>query len=786
VRALDRKLLRDVTRMWAQAITIALVLACGIASFVAMRGAHASIVRQRDTYYAQQRFADVFAHLERAPESMTARVEAIQGVARVYTRVVRTVLVPVPGSLQPAIGQIVSLPTHGEAPLNAPRLRAGRMPAPGRADEVLVLEAFADAHGMRPGASLDAVIEGTRRTLHVVGLAMSPEYVFALGPGSFINDPGRFGVLWMDRSVVAPAFRMEGSFDDVVIALQPGASPESVSAELRRLLAPYGVVSAHGRDRQLSNHVLEGELQQLSSYAIVAPAIFLTVAAFLINIVLARALSLQRAQIATLKAVGYRNREIALHFISLVGIILLGGCVLGIGLGDLLGRGMISLYRPYFRFPDLAFGFDTSTVATSLVVSVIAGLSGALLAVRRAVGVPPAEAMQPEAPAVYRRPFLERIGLPRLVGVSGRMVVRELVRRPLRTALSCFAIALATAVIITGRFGDDAMSTLFELVFERSQRDDIEVAFTKAVPASVTSEIAHLPGVVVAEGRRSVAVRAHADQRYRDVVLVGHDDGPSLRSIAQWPMRPFHAPASGVAMSRKLAEILQVELGEGIALEVLEGDRRTVQVPVTALLDDVFGLSMHASLATLRRLLGEEGTVTSVLLVTDPKLEDELLRRLSDIPRVLSIARRSEVMAKFHEQTQYMWTTMAILTAMGATIAFGVVYNQARIALSTRSRDLASLRVLGFTRREISAVLLGELATYLIVGIPVGFVVGNALMRLISSTADPESYRLPLEASASTFAFAAVVTTVAAALSALVVRRRLDQLDLVSVLKARE
>jgi putative ABC transport system permease protein len=786
VKALDRKLLRDLGRMWAQANTIARVLACGIDSFVALRGAHSSIVRQRDAYYAQQRFADVFVHLERAPESMAARIEAIDGVARVHTRIVRPVLVPIEGAIQPSIGQIVTLPGNGEPPLNAPRLRAGRTVEPGRADEVVLLEAFAEAHDLGPGSELDAIIEGTERRLRIVGIAMSPEYVFALGPGSFVNDPARFGVLWMDRSAVAAAFRMEGSFDDVVLSLQPGASQAAVIADIRLLLAPYGVDSAEGRDRQLSNHVLEGELLQLSSYAIVAPAIFLTVAAFLINVVLARTLSLQRAQIATLKALGYRNREIALHYLELIGLILLAGCLLGIGLGDLLGRGMIGLYRPFFRFPDLAFRFDAATLATALVVSLVAGVGGAVFALVRAVRVPPAEAMLPEAPAVYRRPLLERLGLPRMVGVAGRMVVRELFRRPLRTALSCFAISLATGVIISGRFGDDAMGTLFELVFERAQRDDVEVTFTKAMPESVAGEIAHLPGVVVAEGRRAVPVRARVDQRYRDVILVGHDAGPSLRSVPVWPMRPFEPPPSGIAMSRKLAEILDVKLGESVDLEILEGDRRTVRVAVNGVLDDVFGLTMHASLPTLRRLLREEGSVSSVLLTVDPLHEQELLARLADIPRVSSISRRVDAMNKFRDQTRSMWVTMAILTVMGATIAFGVVYNQARIALSTRSRDLASLRVLGFTRREISAVLLGELATYLVVGIPFGFVIGSALMKLIAGSADPETYRLPAHASAATFAFAAVVTTMASAISALVVRRRLDQLDLVSVLKARE
>lgn len=802
MRALDRKLFRDLARMWAQAVTIALVLACGVASYVAMRGAHASILSERDAFYASQRFADVFVRIERAPESAASRIEKIDGVMRVHTRIVKNVLVPIKGAPLPAVGEIVSVPSDGagenRTPLNAPMLRKGRMVTPGQADEVVLLESFAQAHQLEPGSYLDVVLEGKERRLHVVGLAMSPEYVFAVGAGSFINDPARFGVLWMDRDEVASAFRMEASFNDVVIALQPNASPEAVVAELQRILAQYGVLTAHTRDRQISHHVLDGELQQLSSYAIVAPAIFLTVAAFLINVVLARALSLQRAQIATLKAVGYRDGEIARHYLSLAVIILLGGSVLGLVLGDVLGRGMIGLYQPYFRFPDLAYSLDTSVVATAIVISLAAGLGGSWFAVRRATRIPPAEAMQPESPAMYRRPFLEAIGLPRLFSVAARMIVRELVRKPLRTALSCFAISLATAVVMTGRFSDDAMAVLFELVFDRAQHDDIEVTFYKPVTSDVTREIEKLPGVILAEPRRVVPVRVRVEQRYRDVPLVSRivfpdrpEDGKSqrrasFRTVPQWPMKDFEPPLGGVAMSKKLAEVLGVEAGATIEMEVLEGDRRVVHAGVASLVDDVFGLALYASPETLRSLIDEEGNMTSVLLLVDRASEDRLLDRLAKLPRVLAISRRDDVIDKFHDQTHYMWVTMMILTLMGATIAFGVIYNQARIALSTRSRDLASLRVLGFTRREISAVLLGELGSYVVLGIPFGWMLGRKLVDLIISTADPESYRMPMFVSLATYAFASTVTLIAAAISALIVRQRLDKLDLVGVLKARD
>lgn len=787
--ALTKKLLRDLTRIWAQALTIALVIACGVASYVSMRGAHASILVERDAFYGDQRFADVFVRVERAPEALSRRIEELCGVSIVYTRVVENVLIPIQGVTLPAVGSIVSLPSHTDvpSPLNAPRLRSGRMVDPGRTDEVLVLESFANAHHLQPGDSLQVVLEGHERDLRIVGIAMSPEYIFAVGAGSFMNDPARFGVLWMDRDAVAAAFRMESSFNDAVLALQPNASEDQVIAELRELLRPYGVLSVHGRDRQLSHHVLEGELQQLSAYAIVAPAIFLGVAAFLINVVFVRTLSLQRGQIATLKAVGYTNLEIGKHYLGLVSLILLGGAILGVALGYVLGLGMISLYRPFFRFPNLTFRLDLLTVTVSVMISGVAGIVGALIAVVRAVRVAPAEAMLPESPTIYRRSLLEILGIHKLFGVSSRMIVREIGRRPLRALLSTFAIALATATVVTGRFADDAMNLLFDLVFDQSQHDDVEVAFLHPMPTTVTGEIAALPGVLKAEGRRQLGVRVHVDQRYRDVPLLLHSpDEASLRAVPQWPMRPFVTPTEGAAASTKLAEVLGVSVGQPVEIELLEGDRRTVTIVITELLDDVFGLTLHASTATARRLFDQEETVTSVLLVVDPSQEDRLLTRLAKIPRVASISRRDDVVAKFHEQTEYMWTTMAILTAMGATIAFGVIYNQARIALSTRSRDLASLRVLGLTRREVSSILLGELATYVVLGVPIGWAVGRWLVNLMMSTADPESYRMPTYVSASTFAFASLVTAGAALLSALIVRRRVDHLDLVSVLKARE
>lgn len=787
MKAIERKLWRDLARMWGQAMTIALVVACGVASYVTMRATESSLVRARGAHYEGRRFADVFGHVERAPERVASRLETLDGVARVHTRVVRDVLLPMPGMPEPAIGHVVSVPSRGEPPLDALHLLEGRMVEPGRDDEVVVLSGFAEAHHLRPGDRIPAVLEGARRELRVVGVAMSPEFVFAVAPMTFVQDPRRYGVLWMTREAAAAAFGMEGSFDDVLLSLQPGASVERVVAEVRRTLEPYGVLYVHGRDRQLSNRILDTEMSQLSTYAVITPAIFLAVAAFLVNVVLARTLHQQRGQIAMLKAIGYRNTEIAVHYIEQVSVYVLAGALTGVVVGDVLAHGMLGLYRPYFRFPDLELRLDPGVVAAGVLISVLTGFAGALGAVARAVRVPPAEAMRPESPTTYRRPLLETLGIHRLFGTSARMVLREVARRPLRAALSCVGIALATAVIIAGYFSADSLDLLIALQFDGAQREDVEVALRKPVPVNVAREAMLLPGVHEVELRRAVGVRVRAGHHERDVGLVVLPERPvPLRAVATWPMRDVRAPSAGISITKKLGELLDVKPGDPVEIELLEGDRRAIDVPVAALVDDVFGLSAYASPEVARRIGRDDGVVSSVLLGVEPASEDRLVVELSAMRNVAAVTRRSETLSKFVEQTRHMWVTTTVLTIFGAIIAFGVIYNQARIALSMRSRDLASLRVLGFFRSEISAVLLGELAFYMFVGVPLGFVLGHTLVDLIMSTVDPEGYRMPAVVSARTYAFAATMTIAAALASALAVRRKLDRLDLVAVLKTRE
>ena len=787
MKPLDRKLLRDLRQMGGQVATIALVVAAGIAAYVTMQSTYGSLEYSRDAYYERQRFGHVFAHLERAPRSLARRIEDVAGVARVYDRVVEGALLPMPGATEPAVGTLVSLPSSGQPPLNDVIVRTGRRPQPGATDEALVLETFAEAHDLEPGDTIPAVINGKRRELRVSGTAMSPEYVFAIGPSGMTAEPDAVAVLWMDREALAAAFGLEGAFNDVVLALQPGASEVDVLASVDRLIEPYGGLGAVGRSKQTSNYFLEGELAQLEQMATVVPFIFLGVAAFLVNVVLSRLVHLQRPEIAALKALGYTDRSIAFHYLKLVSVIVILGALLGLVVGKWLGREFTELYLKYFQFPAFEHRVTLRMATVGIAISVGAAIAGALVAARSVMKLPPAEAMRPAPPASYERSFSERLGLYALLGPAGRMIAREVERRPLRTILSAVGIAMAVGILVVGRFMSDAMESMLDNQFQRAWREDVSVGFFSPVPERAVREMAHLPGVLRAEGSRMVPVRFQSGPRYRDAVIHAVSDDLTLRQVVTTHGEVVPVPEDGLLMTSKLGEILGVSVGDEVLVEVREGERPKRRVTVTALVEESFGLQGYMNDGALHALLGEQPSVNSVLMRIDPAKWNELQHRLEEVPGVASVMRKDNLVQRFREQSGDMMMTMTmIMTIFASIIAIGVVYNNARVVLSMRSRDLASLRVLGFRRGEISAMLLGELSIQVLLAIPIGLVIGTWMAEGIMATADPEQYRMVAVISEKTYAFATVVTLAAGLVSALLVRRKLDKLDLIGVLKTRE
>jgi putative ABC transport system permease protein len=787
VRTLDRKVVRDLWHIRGPALAIAVVVICGVASFVAMRSMVPHLKGSQEAYYRAARFADLWVQVKRAPTAVARAIAEIPGVNAVETRVVGEVVLDVPGLAEPASAHVVGVPVAREPALNLTVIRRGRRVAGGGADEVVVSEGFANANGLAPGDSIGAVLNGRWRQLHIVGTALSPEFVLEMRATDIFPDSRRYAILWIDEEAAAAAFGMQGGWNEASLALAPGASERDVIARLDVLLARDGTLGAYGRALQASHRYLSDEIDQARAFATIVPAIFLGVAAFLINIVLARIVASQREQIGMLKAFGMNERELARHYSLMALGPVLAGAVAGGALGLWLAGRLALLYARFYRIPNAPFEAHASVIIVAMGISVAAALAGAVSSVRRVLRLPAAEAMRAEAPAAYRPAIAERLHLDRLFPPAARMTLRAIERRPVRSALAVLGMALGVAVMMVGVFEFDAVRTMRDVQFEDALREDIAVTFTGTRGDDALRELAGLPGVIRVEPTRALAVRLQHEQRSRQLALVGISPGAQLRRVVDAHGRAVALPGDGLLMSRALAKLLGVHVGDTLRVEVLTGRRETGDVRVGALVDDLIGTNAYLPADALLRFVGAGEAVDGAVLAVDAAWRDTVYARLKHTPGVAGAGARTAVLQNFDRMMAESFNvTLFTLLIFAGALAAGVVYNTARIALSERGRELASLRVLGFRRGEVAAMLFGEQTAFGLLAVPVGFAIGAAFCWVMITGLSSELFRLPFTLRPRTFWYSALMLLISGVASGFLVRRRLDQFDLVSVLKTRE
>ncbi|MBU1190321.1 MAG: ABC transporter permease [Gammaproteobacteria bacterium] len=787
MRALNHKLVRELWQLRGQALAIALVIGAGLAAVLMSISTLDSLQNTRAIYYRDYAFAEVFASLKRAPDSLRERIAAIPGVNQVNTRVWAPVTIEIAGFTDPISGLLVSAPRAGRADLNRLYLRAGRLMDPDRSDEIVIGDAFAEAHGFQPGDRLGVIIDGKRKQLRIVGIALSPEFIYQIGPGSIFPDFARFAVLWMAPDVLATAYDMDGAFNNVTLTLTHGANAADVIDELDTVLERYGGLSAYDREDQTSHRFLSEEFKQLEQMGRTFSVIFLGISAFLLNMVISRLINTQREEIATLKAFGYSNLAIGAHYAKLVVAIVLFGIVLGVIAGVWFGQGLSHIYMEYYRLPYLHYQLRPVIVLVATLVTASAALIGTLFALQRAVRLPPAQAMRPEPPPVYRATVVERLGVQRWLSQPSRMILRHIERRPLKAALSVIGIAFAGGIVISGTFFKDSIDFMVEAEFRLAQREDIAVTFTEATSYAALHELAALPGVTRVEPVRVVPVRLrHGHHVYRTSVQ-GLAPNADLHRSLDLNLQPLAFPPQGILLTEYLGTRLAIKPGDTLTIEVLDGSQPVREVPLVGLVQQYIGVGGYMDLDALNRLLREDRAVSGAFLAVDEADRETVYARLKTMPRIASVRVQENSIRNYYASIgDLLLTYTAFIAGLAGAITFGVVYNSARITLSERSRELASLRVLGFTRGEIAYILLGELALLTLAAIPLGFVVGRALSAHFVATIHQELFRVPLILEPDTYTLSAIVILISALVSGLIVRRRLDQLDLIAVLKTKE
>lgn len=787
MRILDRKLSRDLRQIRTQALAIALVLACGIMVLVLSSGTQRSLETARQHYYEQHRFADVFATLTRAPQDLLLRLARVDGVARVEGRIVFPALLDLDGKAEPASAIVLSIPASGEPILNVPLVRKGRLPDPDRLEEVAVSEAFAEANALRLGDAIRATVNGQLRSLLVTGVVISPEYIYTVAPGSMEPDDDNFGILWLAEKAIASAANLEGAFNTVSMTLALGADERSVIAEVDTLLEPYGGTGAFGRERQASNVFIEGELQQLGAMAAVLPPIFLIVSAVLVNMVLGRLVALERSQIGLLKALGYGNRTIALHYVKMTIGIGIVGVVLGWLAGAWLGRELTDLYTQYFRFPELRYSSGAAQMAISGLLGLMTVVLGGLRSVRVATKLAPAVAMAPAAPPSYRRGWLDQMGRRAGLRQTTMMVLRSVIRWPGRAAVTVFGVAGSVAVLIASFFTFDAVDLMMDELFDKVNRQDASISLSRTVSERATLDALSLPGVFAAEGVYAAPVRLTASRTTLLVSLQVRDNTAQLSRLLDQQGQSITLPPFGVVVSDGMAARLGLRAGERLQVELLTGARQSWELPVTAIIRQSLGQDVYMDRDAFFRLVGRNPEVNLIHLSIDQAKVAELQALIKKTPMIARFTLWSDLRAQFEEMIGESLVTMTIIfAALGMLITFGVVYNAARIQLAERSYELASLRVLGFRRGEVGYVLIMEQMLLTVLALPIGWAAGYGFCAMMAEGFSTEIVSIPVVVTRRTFAIASMIVVVTGLFSTLVVRRRLDRIDIVSAMKQKE
>jgi putative ABC transport system permease protein len=786
VTILTRKLLRDLRRLKWQMAAIALLVACGVSVAVMAFSAQKALVTAQRNYYRQTAFGDLFATATRAPRALVAELARIDGVLLVDARAVKTGLMEVPGQMRPATARLIALPDDERRSLNRIVLVAGRLPDPARADEAVALATFLDAAHVALGERLTMVIDGHRLTFRIVGAALSPEYVYvpSFGP---MPDDAHSGVFWAPRDAVERPAGLGDAFSAVSLALAPGASAAAALARIDRLLAPYGGAPAYARADQISHKFQQNRIDRLSVMAMVLPPVFLVVAAGLVHLVLGRMVDAERDQIGLLKAFGYDDLAAAAIYLKMAALVGLAGAIAGGAAGRWLAWGIVAELAQYMRFPHLRSQFSWTAFGVSVGISVAAAVAGSLLAGRRAARLSPAVAMQPPAPATFRRGAIERLRFVTALDQPTRMIARNLERYPLRAALTTAGLAASVALLVGSQFMFGSMDSVVDQAYYRARRWSDEVAFADARAVHAVAELSRMPAVLRAEPYRMVSARLHAHFRAERVVVVGLDEQASLERMLDPHDRPIPFTGDTIAVSQPLAGRLGIRAGEMVDLEVSEGRRPRIRIAVSAIDRDYAGLTIHMPRTLLNRLMGDGDVASGSDLLVAADRRAEFYRAIVRAPSVVGVGSRDDTVAMFRSSVAAVMTTeMTFFLGFAGAIAFGIAYNISRIALADRARDLATLRVLGFSPAECAYILCGELGGLALAAAPIGVLGGFGLARALVAAFTRQDFYLPFIISPSGLGTAFITYLCAVLAAAALVAQRIWRFDLVAVLKTRD
>ncbi len=792
MNVLDRKLLRELHASKGLLFATTSLIAVGVMCFIYMRISHRNLRMEQAQYYAQGRLADFWIDVKKVPLAELDALIALPGISEIRPRIQFFVTVDLDRVREPINGQVLSVPDRWQPMINDLILKRGSYFTESRRNEVIVNDAFAREHKLFPGQIIHLILNNQRQELFIIGTAVSPEFVYLVGPGSITPDPQHFGVFYLKQSFAEEVFDMDGAANQIVGKLSPEVrdDPDPLLRRAEAILDPYGVYNTIAQKDHPPCRYLADEIRGLGVFASIMPTIFLIVAALVLNILMSRLIDQQQVIIGTLKGLGYANAQIFLHYLKFAATVgLLGatlGCLGGYGMSEFVTR----LYRTIFEFPDLPNRFEPTIYLIGIVISLACSLGGAVHGARLALKLQPAQAMRVKPPTQGKTVWLERIGfLWKRFSFGWRMVLRNLIRNRLRTAVGLFAAAMGAGLMITGFILYNATGYLISFQFELISRSDIDLKLEKERSLDVLNESRRLPGVDFAEPTLDVACEFIHGPYRRKGGLTGLIPNAKLTIPRNVNADPIRVPTSGVAMTRKLAEILHLESGDTFTAIPVKGLKQAVDLKVAEISDSFLGLGVYTDLEYLSRLISEETVVTGVQLkISSANGEKyELYRQLKQMPALQAVNARLDNLRNLTETLVNMQRIfIGLFTLFAGVIFFSSLLNTSLIGLAERRRELATLRVLGYGPFEIGGLFLRESMMVAIIGTTLGLPLGIALCHWIAHIYNTDLFRFPIILPPIVFIGTYTVGIIFGLLAHAVVQHEIVKFDWLDALKVKE
>jgi len=783
MRKLDVRLLRLIKNSKGQFISISLMVILALTIYVSFSMVGDNLNNSIYDYYNITNFGDIFVDVVRVPKVAIDQLHNIEGIELAQGRISSDVPLRVDDPDEKVTVRITSVPKESHIINDLYVIEGNGLT--GNSKSAVVLQQFSNARGIELEDKITPYIAGREYSLDIVGIVGSPEYIYLMeNEQSLIPAPEKFGVIYVTEDFAQSVLGYQGSYNEIVIKVKDSHINrlDSIVDEIEEQLDRYGVRQTTKREDQLSHFMMMQEVDQLDVMATAITLLFLIVAAVIINVMLSRIVKNDRTSIGVMKALGYSNLQIMLHYTKFSLAIGLVGSLIGIGLSIPISMSFTSLYIMFMNIPlfqmRVYYVYFIYGVLLTSVFCVVSGVIGA----RSVTKILPADSMKPEAPKSGGRIFLERFkNIWSRISFSWKMVIRNILRNKRRAAFLVVGIALTYGITMVPVFMSSVWTNIFTVHYGEFQRMNYNIDFTSPMSNNAMRELSKIIEVDDIEPKSEIPFEFRNGWRKKSVMTIGLLSETEFYNFKSPSGQRLGLPREGMLLSERLAESLHVSVGDEVLVKNFMPGKEDAYIEVKGIIEQHLGTNAYMDIDALNELLGEKGMITGVLMNS----RDDVVNNLRDVKNIRQIQSVEDMKNSFIEFMDMIIYSVGVMMLFGGVLGFAIVYNITIISISERLMEFSSLRVMGFEKKEIYKMVSRENGLLSVLGILFGVPLGYGMCAGIISAISMDMVGIPLIINTSTYFTTAFATIVFIGIAQLATVRKIYKIDFLEALKNR-